>query len=454
MAATGLLGFNPYNTKGLTLDISSKPTNLAIQLEQKEQAKKEALDKYFMDYEKSLNPAGMRGVDQDAFLGKLGEAKQYYLQNRDKILNPAKYGAEAQSTYNSHLREAQNLIAQSKAQAADDKVVSEHIYQATQKGDSIPDILMPMIDASHLSIVDPRFKKVDPYSLKFDQPFKLDQFEKSVFAGVEPNKKDVGYRTNSAGQVINQFQNEYDNQSLKVFENRAKALYESNPSVTREVNRLIKTGEYKALEPYYQKLYPKQSLDAASPSHVAAALALSLKQLGKTTESAPVFRPSGPQQEQYNPEEHLDRIIAESPGNIGSITVNGKTIEGTQINLPEALKNKYGEKIDNTTTIPDYFLITKNKGSLYPVYVSGKTKSGNDIITSGNPISVVNDLLPAMGEQYAGKAFLRKNPVVGLSNKNPTKNETITVILDGKTGEIPANNWGAFLKKHPNAKKQ
>ena len=52
--ATGLLGINPYY-KGVNLDVS-KPVNLAIQLQQKERAKQEALDKYFMDYEKSLSP--------------------------------------------------------------------------------------------------------------------------------------------------------------------------------------------------------------------------------------------------------------------------------------------------------------------------------------------------------------------------------------------------------------
>ena len=102
MAATGLLGMNPYY-KGTDIDVS-KPVNLAIQLEQKERAKQEALDKYFMDYEKSLNPAGMRQQDQDVFLGKLAQAKQLYLQNREKILNPAKYGAEAQSDYFASLR--------------------------------------------------------------------------------------------------------------------------------------------------------------------------------------------------------------------------------------------------------------------------------------------------------------------------------------------------------------
>ena len=69
MAATGLLGINPYQ-KGVAVDISSKPVNLAMQLEQKEAAKREALDKYFMDYEKTLNTNGMRPIDQNLFLGK------------------------------------------------------------------------------------------------------------------------------------------------------------------------------------------------------------------------------------------------------------------------------------------------------------------------------------------------------------------------------------------------
>lgn len=418
MAATGLLGINPYQ-KGINLDISSKPLQLAIQLQQKEQAKAEALDKYFMDYEKSLSDTGMRQQDKNLFLNKLGEAKQYYFKNRDCILNPAKCGAEAQSTYNNYLREAQSLIGESKAQLADDKVVSEHIYKATQDGKTIHDGLLPMIEASHYNIRDPRFKKVDPYSLQFDAPFSTEQFQKDVFAGIEPDKKNIGNRTNSAGQVINIFKNEFDKDSLKTFENRAISQYRTNPAVAREINRLIKTGQYKDLQSYYEKLNPKMSIDNADPADVAAAFALSLKQLGKTIESAPVFKPSSqtPQNE-YNPEEHLDRIIAESPNNISAVTFQGKTIEGTQIDLPEVLKNKYGMKQGNNTMKPNYFMVTKNKGAVYPVYVQGKTKSGNDIIEDiGDPISVVNDLLPSMGEQYAGKAFLKKNFPTSVNTK-------------------------------------
>jgi len=153
MAATGLLGFNPYDTKGIALDISSKPAQMAIQLQQKEAAKKEALDKYFMDYERSLNPAGMRAQDQDVFLNKLGQAKQYYLQNRDKILNPAKYGAEFQATYNAGLRDAQNLIGQSKQAAGEEKAFKTYIDQLHKSGKAIDENqLIDILDKSKKSI--------------------------------------------------------------------------------------------------------------------------------------------------------------------------------------------------------------------------------------------------------------------------------------------------------------
>ena len=152
MAATGLLGINPYQ-KGINLDITSKPANLAIQLEQKEAAKREALDKYFMDYEKSINPAGMRSQDQDVFLKKYGEAKQYYLQNNTQILNPAKYGAQFQSNYNAMLRDAQGLIGQSKQAYAEDKAFKTYIDQLHKSGKAVDENqVFDMLDRSKKAI--------------------------------------------------------------------------------------------------------------------------------------------------------------------------------------------------------------------------------------------------------------------------------------------------------------
>jgi hypothetical protein len=164
MAATGLLGFNPYG-KGVALDFSSKPTQLAIQLGQREQAKKEALDKYFMDYEKSINPAGMRKAESDIFLRKLADNKAFYIQNRDKILNPAKYGYDAQSQYMSNFKDMTNIIDQSKQAAANDKLTTQHFI--AQKNLNAPDGYVEAVEASHLPITDPRYRPLDVTQFKF-----------------------------------------------------------------------------------------------------------------------------------------------------------------------------------------------------------------------------------------------------------------------------------------------
>ena len=87
MAATGLLGINPYR-KGVALDISSKPTSLYIDIQNKERARTDALDRYFMDYDKNINPAGMKANDIDDLTKLQQEGKGFYFQNQKAIQNP------------------------------------------------------------------------------------------------------------------------------------------------------------------------------------------------------------------------------------------------------------------------------------------------------------------------------------------------------------------------------
>jgi hypothetical protein len=182
MAATGLLGINPYQ-KGIALDISSKPVNLAIQLEQRNQAKREALDRYFMDYEKSINPAGMRSQDQDIVLKKLNENKQYYMQNRDKILNPSKYGAEAQSQYMAGFKDILSDISKSKQASAEDKVAMNFYQKAKTSNLEIPDGFMEAIQESQKPIY-AGYKPVDLFKFDFNKKYDEADFTKNVWGGI------------------------------------------------------------------------------------------------------------------------------------------------------------------------------------------------------------------------------------------------------------------------------
>jgi hypothetical protein len=188
MAATGLLGINPY-FKGVSLD-TSKPVNLAIQLEQKNQAKKEALDKYFMDYEKSINPAGMRSQDQDIVLKKLNENKQFYMQNRDRILNPSKYGAEAQSRYMAGFKDILSDISKSKQASAEDKVLQNTYSRIKTQGLEIPDGFMEAIQESQKPIY-AGYKPVDLFKFDFNKPYNETEFTKNVWSGLTLPTKEV-----------------------------------------------------------------------------------------------------------------------------------------------------------------------------------------------------------------------------------------------------------------------
>jgi len=257
VAATGLLGINPYQ-KGLNLDITSKPANLAIQLEQKEAAKREALDKYLMDYEKSLDYSGMRKQDQDVFLGKLAQAKQYYLQNRDKILNPAKYGAEAQSTYFSGLRDAQNSIGQSKQAMAQDKIATQHYI--AQKDLNAPDGYADALALSHLSIGDERYKPLDVTQWKFYKTYNPMEYANKVYSHI-PLSETAPVPYNVEGQPGRY----YTKTTSKVDPKYKDALlqegyinYVNDEGLRKEMNHVFDTNktEVKRLEDKYGTKIP------------------------------------------------------------------------------------------------------------------------------------------------------------------------------------------------------
>ena len=257
MAATGLLGINPYQ-KGIALDISSKPVNLAIQLEQKEQAKREALDKSFMDYEKSINPAGMRKQEGDVFLQKFAENKAFYLQNRDKILNPAKYGYDAQSQYMANNKSLLSLIDQSKQAAANDKVAQQHFM--AQKGLNAPDGYKTALELSRLPVTDPNYKPLDITQYKFYETLDPIKYANKVYSKIPlsesapmpmPAEGMPGYfYTKTTSKVSPEYKNAILNEGYK--------NYVNDEGLRKEINQIFDTNkaEVKRLEDKYGTKIP------------------------------------------------------------------------------------------------------------------------------------------------------------------------------------------------------
>jgi hypothetical protein len=257
VAATGLLGINPYQ-KGINLDFTSKPAQLSIQLEQKEQAKREALDKYFMDYEKSLNPAGMRNQDQDVFLGKLAQAKQLYLQNRDKILNPTKYGSEAQSQYLSALKDAQTAISLSKQAMAQDKLTTQHFI--SQKNLNAPDGYAEAVELSHLPINDPRYRPLDVTQWKFYKSYNPMEYANKIYSKLPLSESaPVAYDVEGQpGRFYTKTVSKVDPKYKDALLQQGYTDYQNDEGLRKEMNHIFDNNkaEVKRLEEKYGTKIP------------------------------------------------------------------------------------------------------------------------------------------------------------------------------------------------------
>jgi hypothetical protein len=134
------------------------------------------------------------------------------------------------------------------------------------------------------------------------------------------------------------------------------------------------------LQPFYEMINPNMSIDNADPADVAAAFALSLKQLGKTTESAPVFRPAGPKPEDTSGENnplHPSNLVEESRVGNPNYLVGG--IDTKNPNLVDVTSQFGGYNLFKTNT-KDGVIIAPAKNVVYDkandrFYVKGPSKN-------------------------------------------------------------------------------
>jgi hypothetical protein len=358
VAATGLLGINPY-FKGVNIDIS-KPVNLAIQLEQKNQAKREALDKYFMDYEKSINPAGMRSQDQDIVLKKLNDNKQYYMQNRDRILNPSKYGAEAQSQYMAGFKDILSDISKSKQASAEDKVLQNTYSRLKTQNLEIPDGFMDAVQTSQKPIY-AGYKPVDLFQFDFNKKYDESEFTKNVWGGLTLPTEEVPTKLPN-GQIQYTKTSYLTPQLAETVAINAINEYRNKPSSTKNFNNLMKDanilnaaqeafGEaFKYTDPKTKKIV-KPTIE--SPEQFVAGYALLKKPTGEM-----------------------------SKGKAGYDWL-------TQFRMREAGANARANKLAGGDVI---------EGNLFDVIPDQNLKSGNKIVNgtyvdvNGNPLSGVVNL--------------------------------------------------------------
>jgi hypothetical protein len=319
MASTGLIaGINPYRSGNVAIDFTSKPTQYIIQQLQHQQAKAEATDKYYSDWEKSINPAGLAKGELDVFTQKLRDAKNYGIRNKEQINNPSKYGYDAQSTLTSLFRDAQNYIEEGKQATANRKAIKSYIDGARKSGKHLSgdiEVLGNAMKTVGQGYVEPDTSMIDIYD-----PHNEEAFREKTWKGInlpgdiitEKQYKDVfGANGKVIGQKATGFERpikvekitsliENPNEENPVAQNydtRAKAYYREHKGTQEQYNQLFEDKDYvKQFNPIYEKFIGKK---IESPEELLSATGLATKQ--PTREAVTEFKnPNKAKQDQID----------------------------------------------------------------------------------------------------------------------------------------------------------
>ena len=449
MAATGLLGINPYQ-KGVAIDIASKPINLAIQLEQKEQAKREALDKYFMDYEKSINPAGMRGQDQDVFLKKYGETKEYYLKNRDCILNPTKCGAEFQSTYNAGLRELQNLIGQSKQAYGEDKAFKTYIDQLHKSGKAVDENqVFDMLNRSKKPIT-MGYEAPDATIIESWTPHnpiallnKINTLKRTEGAAVptflEGSKvkyQDVSPLTVDEGQLRTLANGELQDTGYRKY-------IEHIASQPTEVERLNK------ISPLPDKKSPDY-LSALSYANILSQAPKDEKRSDVKLTTPEQIRIALAKQKPNTALEDTQKTLGYIQGGLDLLQGNGD--EAAVNNYFNYWKSGGKGQLGGTVGFDKAEKVSPGVYNFkYNISKDGVAIPQSTLINTNDPAS--KNKLFALNQQFLGSNTKAEAALIP-TNEPSKENKSITYIDNGLTYNIPVNDVKDFLKDHPKAKKR
>jgi len=385
MAATGLLGINPYR-KGVAVDISSKPTSLYIDIQNKERARTDALDRYFMDYDKNINPAGMKANDIDYLTQLQQESKGFYFQNKKAIQNPMIDGGKAYNQFVNYNKQQLALVSQSKDAAARSKVAQQSISAAKNKGYVIGEQTFNDLQANEAPVLSKGFKSWDASTFDAYEPFNAEKYTQQVYKGDRYlSKKDISVRQLKGKDILKE-EISFDPANMQAIETISKTNYDNNKGFRTQVEEISKNPtELQSLNPIFYK-YKGKNIETLDDVATAFTISLSPYKLQDKTTGTNVYYAAGAressQQPSFNPDVYVGSIYKSglplNESNVKNVLSKNKSLSALQQKrvlteypntkliaaLPQELASIYVEKVGRGTYKPDIILMRNDNQNL------------------------------------------------------------------------------------------
>lgn len=411
---------NLYSGGAVVFD-SQPIADMYTRFNQRQMARDEALDDYFRNLNKNINPAGMRNQDVEGLTSKSNEWNQFYVQNSKAIKNPKLDGGKALTEYQSRYQDMLNYINQSKnatkisADLAKAKLNPNLGYMFED------DEILNQIQEHDKPLTDPTHKLLNINELSI-QPKPLDlkeigAIQKNALAGLKPSEEvesiDVDPKTLD---TITTVKKKYSPEDLQAIGNRWKSYYQLDRRVRSTADKnLLNAPNSGELSEIYRSVYGKP---AETPADLLAAQGI----LNAQTEGVVQKRTAGSLEQkrllegikQANRRQMVDyRAAAKQAGKvmdnlwldeyINKALEESKTRPAASVNYPTGIQQQekqialdpvLSKALAKQGVEPDYVFITAD-GKFRPVFLEYankkpvKDKEGNFVMDEvlSQPIS-------------------------------------------------------------------
>jgi hypothetical protein len=385
--------------------------NFTANLIARKQAKEEAIDSYYQNLNKGINPAGVRTQDVPMFMEKVKGFKEYYNQNKDKIKNPRMDNGKAQTEYQTMYQDALNHVQMSKSEEEKKKPLVELLTDPAKR-DRIPDRVLEDLHSHDLPLGDPNRKPFDMSSLSFDpKPFDQTTYLKG-FTDIQKseNAPTVSTDPKSLTQTVTKTST-FDDAAKGTIYTRSAGKYASDPSFKELIDKELSKPEYfKELNEVFKKNYGD---NIENPEDAAAAYTLSAlqpsitkvetqpdtferqKQMAAITDQYArrrlslqndyvkgriAFRKAEGKKEQGEVLEGLiQRTFDEGADQKAVVAVDGNFVPARKVAVPAEIAKKYtlvfGTGADKEIKQPVKFMMTEDMKYVVPVYGGESTKN-------------------------------------------------------------------------------
>ena len=261
--STGLMGGNPYRRAKLNLDLGGAATKVLIDQATKNEARGEAMDKYFKDWEKQINPVGLGDKELIVFRDMLNDAQEYGIKNKENIRKPSRDGYEANSTLTSKYKNMQAYIDGAKQKTAKVKAFKDEVDKYRATGKRISANVLDVLDAADKpygssEYKEPSFANIkvfdayDPKKFSENTASKIKLIEETKSEPIIDNGKNTGYDQKITKLIAS-------NQALKKMGDNAYDQYASDDGVREHFDELYNDKKLvDKLNPLFGELYTYQ----------------------------------------------------------------------------------------------------------------------------------------------------------------------------------------------------